>query len=69
MGFSERIADETANHYAELRQRRIPRPVALWMALRFHRELIFSVIQDDKFDRVVERMLATIDDEARREMP
>lgn len=57
MGFSERIADETAHHLVELRERRVPRPLAWWMALRFHRELIFSVIQDDQFKDVVGRML------------
>jgi hypothetical protein len=60
MGYSERIADETANHYDELRDRRVPRLLAWWMAIRFHRELTYSVIQDDQFRELVGQMLDPI---------
>ena len=60
MGYAERLADETAHHLAEHRQRRVPRLLAWWMALRFHRELIYSVLQDDQFEPVVQAMLAPV---------
>ena len=57
MGFAARIADETAHHYDELRQRRMPWPLVWLMASRFHRDLSYSVIQDEQFKAVVANLL------------
>ena len=58
MSFAERIADETSRHYAELRQRGVPAALAWLMAWWFHHTLTRTVLLDDAFDAVVERMLA-----------
>jgi hypothetical protein len=58
VGFAEILADETAHHYAELRQRRVPLPLVWLLTARFHRDLCYSVIQDDQFSDVVRRVLA-----------
>lgn len=57
MSFATRIADETAHHYDELRQRRLPWPLVWLMASRFHRDLSYSVIQDEQFKAVVATVL------------
>lgn len=58
MSVASWIADETAAHYDALRDRRIPWPLAWLMTTRFHRDLSYSIIQDDQFCVVVERVLA-----------
>lgn len=58
--FGTRLADETANHYAELRQRRVPRLPAAVMALVFHHVLCRSVMFDDRFSDVVGPMLRSV---------
>ena len=60
MGFSERLADETAQHYAELRNRRVPRLPAFLMALWFHHVLCRAVLYDDQFEQVVGRLLEPV---------
>lgn len=57
MGFAGRIADETAHHYAELRQRRVPVLPALLMTGVFHYTLSRAVLFDDQFETVVGKML------------
>lgn len=57
MSFAERIADETAAHYAALLDRRVPWPLVWLLASRFHRELSYSVIQDEQFKVVVATVL------------
>ena len=57
MSFAARLADETAHHYDELRQRRLPWPLVWLMASRFHRDLSYSVIQDEQFKAVVANVL------------
>lgn len=57
MSYAERIADETAQHYASLRDRRVPWPLVWLMASRFHRDLSYSVLQDEQFDKVIARLL------------
>lgn len=63
MSWAARLADETAHHLDELRQRRVPAPLAWWMALRFHRDICYSVIQDEQFKPVVKAMLTTAAEE------
>lgn len=63
MGYAERIADETARHYAELRQRRVPVLPSLLMALSFHHVLLRAVLYDDHFEDAICRMLAPIADD------
>lgn len=57
MSWAARIADETAHHYAELRQRRVPLLPAVAMTLVFHHTLSRAVLYDDQFARVIGRML------------
>jgi hypothetical protein len=63
MIWAERLADETAHHYAELRQRRVPALPALLMTLTFHRILCRAVLWDDQFESVVGAMLEPSKDE------
>lgn len=65
MGFAERLADETAQHYAELRQRQVPRLPAALMALWFHHVLCRAVLYDDHFEEQIAAMLAPATDEAK----
>lgn len=65
MGFAERLADETAQHYAALRDRRVPRLPATLMALWFHHVLCRAVLYDEVFEDVAMRMLAPVDDEVK----
>lgn len=58
MGYGERIADEVAAHYAALRDRRVPAPLACVMAWRFHDVLTRAVLFDDAFDGAIANMLA-----------
>ncbi len=66
MIWAARIADETAEHYAELRQRRIPMLPAVLMTMTFHRILCRAVLWDDQFEDAVASMLGPIkeDDKA-----
>lgn len=57
MGYAERIADETAHHYAELRQRRVPLLLAMLMAARFHEFLTRTIVLDDQFAPTVTAIL------------
>lgn len=60
MGVAERLADEAAEHLHQLRQRRVPRPLAWLMAWRFHADLCRSVLMDDAFDPTIARMLGPV---------
>ncbi len=60
MRYAERMADETAHHYAELRQRRVPKLPALIMTLVFHHTLTRAVLYDDQFENVIGKMLAPV---------
>lgn len=64
--FAERIADETAQHYAALRDRRVPPPLAWCMTLRFHSGLTKSVLFDNRFSATVSRMLGPVEDAEQR---
>lgn len=50
------------HHYAELRQRRMPKLPALLMTLAFHRELCRAVLLDDQFEGVIGLMLGAIEE-------
>lgn len=67
MGFAARIADETAHHYAELRQRRVPVLPALLMTGVFHYTLSRAVLFDDQFETVVGKMLEPVSEDAKVE--
>lgn len=60
MSWAERMADETAHHFSELRQRRVPLMLAAWMTLRFHDHLCRTVLLDDQFDQEVQKILAPV---------
>jgi hypothetical protein len=60
MGYATRLADETAEHYAELRNRRMPRLPAVLMALWFHHVLCRAVLYDDQFGEAIGSMLGPV---------
>lgn len=57
MSWAGRLADETAHHYAELRERRVPLLPAILMAIVFHHALARAVLYDDQFEKVIGKML------------
>lgn len=61
--FGIRIADESAAHYAALRDRRVPMLLSVVMTYWFHRQLCYSVLQDDVFTDVVRELIAPCHDD------
>lgn len=69
MDWGRVIADETAYHYRQLRDRHVPWPLALILTYRFHQSVCVAFLMGDSFEDEVRKILNTPLTDTRPEKP